>query len=105
MSLETTFDEVAAVLNDIWGVDATFIPRTGDPVSLKAAPSGDFKEMPGDLSASVPGLTKRFELLYSDLGRLPLKGEKLVVDDISYVIDSADNQQDERFVEVIVRSG
>jgi hypothetical protein len=105
MSLESTFDEVAVVLNNIWGIDATFIPRVGDPVSLKASPSADFKEMPGDLSASVPGLTKRFDLLYSALGRLPLKGEKLVVGGVTYVIDTADNQQDERFVEVIVRSG
>ena len=105
MSLETTFDEVAGVLNDIWGVDATFIPRIGDPVSLKATPSADFKEMPGDLSASVPGLTKRYELLYTDVGRLPLKGEKLVVGSTTYTIDTADNQQDERFIEVIVRGG
>lgn len=105
MSLESTFDDVAVALNDIWGVDATFVPRTGDPVSLKAAPSADFKEMPGDLSASVPGLTKRYELLYSDIGRLPLKGEKLIVDSVTYTIDSADNQQEERFVEVIVRGG
>jgi hypothetical protein len=103
MSLEATFDTVADTLNDIWGISATFIPRSGEPVSVKAVPVGDAKDMPGSLSATAPGYTKRFDLLYSDIGRLPLKGETLIVEGTTYVIDSADNQQDERFVEVIVR--
>ena len=104
MSLESTFDEVAAALNDIWGVTATFQPRSGEPVALKASIVGEYKDMPGDLTVTVPGFTRRYELLYSDVGRLPLKGEKLIVGGVTYVIDSADNQQDERFIEVIVRA-
>jgi len=106
MSLESTFDEVAVVLmNDIWGTDAVFTPRIGSPVSLKVNFIREFKELPTGLSSTSPGYTKSFEILYTDIGRLPLKGEKLTVDGVTYVIDSVSDLQDERFVEVIVRSG
>lgn len=106
MSLEDTFDEVATVLvNDIWGIDATFIPRIGVPVSLKVTTGREYKDLPVGLSSTSAGYEKRFEMLYTDLGRLPLKGEKLTVDGVTYTIDSISDLQDERFVEVIVRSG
>jgi hypothetical protein len=103
MSLEATFDEVAGVLNDIHGIDAVFTPRVGVPVSLKVTTIREFSELPGNMSGSVPSGTRRFELLYTDIGRLPLKGEKLTVGGVTYVIDSTSELQDERFVEVIVR--
>lgn len=106
MSLEDTFDEVATVLmDDIWGTDATFTPRIGAPVSLNVNFVREFKELPGGLSSHVTGYTKRFEMLYTDIGRFPVKGEKLTVGGVTYVIDSVSDLQDERFVEVIVRSG
>ena len=106
MSLDSTFDEVAKILmNDIWGNAATFTPRIGSPVSVKVSTGREFQDMPGGFAGTSPGYTKRFEMLYSDLGRLPLKGEKLTVDGVIYTIDTVSDLQDERFVEVIVRSG
>jgi hypothetical protein len=67
------------------------------------SPKSPDDSAPALLGATVPGFKRRFELLYSDLGRLPLKGEKLTVGSDSFTVDAADNQQDERYVEVIVR--
>ena len=103
MSLESTFDEVAAVLNDIHGIAAVFTPRIGTPISLKVTAVREFKELPVNLSSSVPSGERHFEFLYADIGRLPLKGEKLAVGGVTYTIDAVSDLQDERFVEVIVR--
>ncbi len=101
MSEEAAFDEMAGVLFDQLGVDATFTPATGDPISLKV----NFKEI---LAMQPTGYETRswqgevsIEFILSDIGREPNRSETFTVDAVVYTVQAV-IANDGRFCQVAV---
>jgi hypothetical protein len=88
MSEEATFDEMGEDLFDALGVDATFTPAAGDPISLKVDFKNDLALQPTGYETRSWQGEKAIEFLLDDIGREPNRGEKFEIDSTEYTVQS-----------------
>jgi len=86
MSEEATFDDMGEILFDQLGVDATFIPTAGDPLSLKVVYRSELVMQPVGYESRAWQGEKTIEVLLADIGREPNRGERFEIDDVTYTV-------------------
>jgi hypothetical protein len=103
MSEETAFDQMGADLFDALGVDATYIPKIGDEVSLKVNFDQTLDNQPDGYEGTVQGYIKTIEFVYSDIGKLPGDGDVFLIGSTRYDVERIfDHDGAGRFVKVVV---
>ena len=103
MSEETAFDQMGSDLLNALGIDATFIPKIGDPVSLKVNFDQNVDLQPDGYPGSYQGYMKTVEFLYSDLGKMPAEGDCFLIGSTRYQYKQVlDHDGAGRFVKVVV---
>lgn len=102
MSEEDTFDEIGEDLFDDLGVDATFTPSVGDPVSCKVNLEIGVDLQPGGLDAQVWRSETTIEYRLAEVGKEADRDETFTVGGTVYTVkDVVEN--DGRFVKVNVK--
>lgn len=101
MSEEATFDEMGDVLFDQLGVDATFTPAAGDPVSLKVHQKTELVMQPTGYETRSWQGEKSIEFILADIGREPNRGEVFEIDETDYTVQAV-IANDGRFCTVAV---
>jgi hypothetical protein len=99
MSEEAAFDQLAEDVKSVLFEDATFIPQVGDRVSLKVRPVQNVEYHPQDFIGVTRFYARTIEFLFSDLGRLPERGEEFLIGSDRYsVAKIIEHDGDGRFV-------
>ena len=89
------------VLFDQLGVDATFTPSAGDPVSLKINFKSVLVMQPTGYETRSWQGEKSIEFILADIGREPNRGEVFEVDETDYTVQAV-IANDGRFCQVAV---
>ena len=101
MSEEAAFDEMGEVLFDQLGVDATFTPAAGDPVSLKILFKTELAMQPTGYETRSWQGERSIEYILGDIGREANRGEVFTVDGTDYTVQAV-TANDGRFCTVAV---
>lgn len=101
MSEEAAFDEMGEVLFDQLGVDATFTPSAGDPVSLKVVFKSVLAMQPTGYETRSWQGEKSIEFILDDIGREPNRGDVFEVDEVDYTVQAV-IANDGRFCQVAI---
>jgi hypothetical protein len=102
MSEEAAFDDMGDILFDNLGVDATFIPAAGDPISLKVIHRSELVMQPVGYESRAWQGEQTIEVLIADIGREPNRGEKFEIDDETYTVRAVQASDNRRFCTVSV---
>jgi hypothetical protein len=88
-------------LFDELGVDATFTPAAGDPVSLKVSFKNELEMTPAAFEARAWQNSRFVEIIIDDIGREPNRGETLTIDETVYTVQAV-TANDGRFCTMAV---
>ena len=102
MAEESTFDDMAEDLFDTLGIDATYIPITGNPVSCKVNRTKEIDPQPIGLDSQAWASADAIEYRLDEVGQQANRGDIFRIDDIDYTVQAVIDG-DERFVKVAVR--
>jgi len=100
--ITTIFDQAATDVFDTMGVDATFTPSVGDPVSCKAVLDKDVEMQPSGYDAQVYAMGNTIEYLLDEVGKEADRGETFLIGSDTWTVQSV-SRNDGRFVKVIVK--
>lgn len=101
MSEEAAFDDMGETLFDVLGVDATFIPVAGDPVSLKVVLQNRLAMQPTGYESRAWQDERSIEFILSDLAAEPNRGDRFEIDSNTYTVGAV-TANDGRFCTVAV---
>jgi hypothetical protein len=101
MSEEAAFDDMGETLFDVLGVDATFTPAAGDPVSLKVVFRNELAMQPVGYESRAWQGERSIEFILSDLAAEPNRGDRFEVDGNTYTVGAV-TANDGRFCTVAV---
>ena len=84
------------------GVDATYNPTAGGPISCKVHLESETVLQPGGFSAGSYAVVKTLEALLVDIGKEPDYGETFIVGPTTYTVEAI-AENDGYFVKAIVK--
>jgi len=100
--IDDILDGVAEDVFSVMGVDATFTPAAGDPVSLKVVVEKGVELQPEAFGAQVTELGVTVEYLLADTGREADRNETFTVGDDTYTVQAA-LENDGRYAKAVVK--
>ncbi len=102
MTFQSILDQAGEDLFDHAGLDSTFTPSVGDPVSCKVRIESSVEDQPVGES-SVWEVVTTLEYRYDEVGKEADPGETFLVGAVTYTVKAVLENEDSRFIKVAVK--
>jgi hypothetical protein len=102
MAEESTFDDMAEDLFDTLGIDATYIPVTGDPIACKVNRTKEIDPQPIGIESQAWATADTIEYRLDEIGQEANRGDIFRISNVDHTVQAV-IEGDERFVKVAVK--